>query len=157
MIINIFKCIVDSLYVQWIGRRKTWIITSQTGIACVLFIMGGYMEEWLANAKVYPITCLMFLLFLFISIQDVATDGWIITKLPAELKGLTGPIQSFGIQIGVLCGFSGLTKVQEFLSLPSFCTYLALVLAISTCLIAVYAEEKKETIQEKFTENYKRK
>lgn len=113
------------------------------------------MKEWLANAQVYPITCLMFLLFLFISIQDVATDGWIITKLPPQLKGLTGPIQSFGIQIGVLCGFSGLTKVQDFLSLPTFCTYLALVLAFSTCLIAIYAQERKEIIQERLIEKYK--
>ena len=108
------------------------------------------MEDWLKNAKIYEITFVMFLLFLFISIQDVATDGWIITKLPVELKGLTGPIQSFGIQIGVLCGFSGLTKAQQFLSLPNFCTYLALILAFSTCLIAIFAEEKREEIQERF-------
>ena len=93
----------------------------------------------------------MFLLFLFISIQDVATDGWIITKLPVELKGLTGPIQSFGSQIGVLCGFSGLTKAQDFLSLASFCTYLALVLAFSTLLIAIFVEEQKDEVKKRFT------
>lgn len=117
--------------------------------------MGAYIENWLENAAVYPITFLMFFLFLSISLQDVATDGWIITKLPVHLKGLTGPIQSFGIQIGVLFGFSGLTKVEEYLSLADFCTYLALVLVFSTCLIAIFAVEENEAQEERSILNFK--
>ena len=80
-----------------------------------------------------------------------AVDGWWTTKVSQEHKGLGGVATSFGIQAGVLLGFSVYIKLEhafpQTITLERFFLFLALVFFVSTILILIFADE--ETVRKK--------
>ena len=71
-----------------------------------------------------------------------------------EHKGLGGVATSFGIQAGVLLGFSVYIKLEhafpQTITLERFFLFLALVFFVSTILILIFADE--ETVRKNFFE-----
>ena len=63
-----------------------------------------------------------------------------------EHKGLGGVATSFGIQAGVLLGFSVYIKLEhafpQTITLERFFLFLALVFFVSTILILIFADEE---------------
>ena len=77
--------IVDSYYFTKIGRRKTWVMITQTIAVKILFYMSSNIDEILQEKRIYFLSVLCFLLMFIISTQDIAVDGWALTLCGQEV------------------------------------------------------------------------
>merc|ERR1712127_558688 len=76
---------VDSLYVDKIGRRKSWLVPSQFITGILLIITAPYVESVLGensnvdiHDEIYYLTALFTFLIILTATQDIAVDGWAI-------------------------------------------------------------------------------
>ncbi|CAK0825120.1 unnamed protein product [Prorocentrum cordatum] len=94
--------IVDSVYSESFGRRKTWMS----------------VEGMVQARDVYSLTLVFFLLYLMCATQDIAVDGWALTMLRTENAGYASTCNSVGQTFGFAIGF--MIPMAKLVSLPSF-------------------------------------
>ncbi|RTG81701.1 MFS transporter, PAT family, solute carrier family 33 (acetyl-CoA transporter), member 1 [Schistosoma bovis] len=87
--------IVDSIYVNFIGRRKTWLIITQYAIGIELIVLASRIDDLFGRdpnkaysqlgshhpVAIIPLTIAFFILTFLTATQDVAVDGWALTLL----------------------------------------------------------------------------
>jgi PAT family acetyl-CoA transporter-like MFS transporter 1 len=78
--------IVDSYYLKKIGRRKTWVILTQSIVVIILIYLYINVQEILYYKRIYFLTIISFLLMFLISTQDIAVDGWSLTLCGKEVS-----------------------------------------------------------------------
>lgn len=118
--------IVDSVFSQKIGRRRSWIIPTQFLMSFIFIFLcssvtspflGGKMLEIfkgqenlltaLINGKwILTLTALFMTLFTLTATQDIALDAWGLTLLPGEIKHLVSTCQTAGLTIGNVLGYN---------------------------------------------------
>lgn len=77
--------LVDSYYLSKIGRRKTWVILTQTLSVFILLYMSANIEQILVAKRIYFLSILSFILMFLISTQDIAVDGWALSLCGNEV------------------------------------------------------------------------
>lgn len=80
-------------------------------------------------------------------ISDVTADGWILERLSSENLRFAGPVQSLGIKLGILVGFSGFMMLEskfEWVTLPNYFFGLACAIAASVLVIIFFISETKD-------------
>ena len=81
--------LVDALYFQWFGRRKTWLVPTQYLIGIFMLFLSTHIDELLgteADAEegrinIVTLTFVFFCLNFLAATQDIAVDGWALTML----------------------------------------------------------------------------
>lgn len=85
--------IVDSIYVNRFGRRKSWIMPVQLFIGVFMIASANYVQKLAYNieSKIdIIILTTIFTIFTFLAAtQDIALDGWAISMLSKYLKKFT--------------------------------------------------------------------
>eukprot|EP00123_Amoebidium_parasiticum_P010170 comp19935_c0_seq1/m.24232 comp19935_c0_seq1/g.24232 ORF comp19935_c0_seq1/g.24232 comp19935_c0_seq1/m.24232 type:complete len:555 (-) comp19935_c0_seq1:269-1933(-) len=115
--------IVDSIFFKHIGRRKTWIIPTQTMIGILFLYIGSSLDATLAseNIDIYSITAMFVFLVLCAATQDIAVDGWALELLSKEHLEYASTCQTIGLNTGYFLSFT----IFLALNSPEFCnTYL---------------------------------
>ncbi|GAW80061.1 acetyl-CoA transporter [Plasmodium gonderi] len=96
--------IVDSVYHKKIGRRKSWIIPLQLICSLSMICYSNNVSVWLGeknnSTNLYFLTGFFFVLFFLMATQDIAVDGWALTMLSEENKGLASTCNILGQNIG---------------------------------------------------------
>ena len=117
--------IVDSIYSNRFGRRKSWLIPTQYMIGSTMILLSYYINSMIGTEGVVPnvaiLTVVFFLLYTCAATQDIAVDGWAVSMLPREHVGHASTCNSVGQTTGYFLGYT------VFLALESkeFCnTYL---------------------------------
>ena len=109
--------IVDSVYSDRMGRRKSWIVPIQLVIGAMLVGLSYHIQSWLANGEVGWLTVCFFILITFVATQDIAVDGWAISLLSKRNVGYASTCQSIGQNIGFFLSYTVFLALNE----PSFC------------------------------------
>ena len=115
-------------------------------MAGALFILYAYFDHWVETANVFKIFLSQLMLYTGAAIQDVTADGWILEKLSSENLRFAGPVQSLGIKMGFIIGFSGFTileKKLDFVTLPNWFLMVAIALTLS-CFLIIFCVTEKE-------------
>lgn len=77
--------LVDAMFVQRFGRRKTWLIPTQYIMGIFMLYLSGHVEHWLDDNQEGPsiglLTVLFFALNVLAATQDIVVDGWALTML----------------------------------------------------------------------------
>ena len=73
--------LVDSVYIERFGRRKTWIFPVQISIGLFLIFVSLGVESFLESKRVLPLAVYFFLLNALVATQDIVVDGWALTLL----------------------------------------------------------------------------
>lgn len=79
--------LVDSLYVSWFGRRKTWLIPTQYLIGLFMLVLSFRIKDIMGDGEgappvdVFFLTVIFFMLNFLAATQDIAVDGWALTML----------------------------------------------------------------------------
>lgn len=155
--------IVDSLYSQRFGRRKTWLIPTQYLIGIFMLILSCFVNQWLGNteAGVLPnvplLTTLFFTLNFLAATQDIAVDGWALTMLKRCNVGHASTCNSVGQTAGYFLGYVAFIALEssEFcnsylraephsdglVTLPGFLYFWGLVFLATTTLVAIFKHE----------------
>ena len=90
--------IVDSVYSEGVGRRKTWLLPTQIIIGVLLVLISFKFETWIAGdgsvggagggpnggVNIVALTGSFFALYFLCATQDIAVDGWALTILREE-------------------------------------------------------------------------
>lgn len=155
--------IVDSLYSQRFGRRKTWLIPTQYLIGIFMLILSSFVNQWLGNAEagILPnvplLTALFFTLNFLAATQDIAVDGWALTMLKRCNVGHASTCNSVGQTAGYFLGYVAFIALEssEFcnsylrsephadglVTLPGFLYFWGLVFLATTTLVAIFKRE----------------
>lgn len=117
--------VVDSLYNQRFGRRKSWLIPSQYCIGFTMILLSYFVNNLMGDKDTPPNVVLLTIMFFFLhflaATQDIAVDGWALTMLSKENVGLASTCNSVGQTAGFFISY---TIFLAFNS-PEFCnTYI---------------------------------
>lgn len=121
--------IVDSIYSDKIGRRRSWIIPIQLVSGVLLFILGSAISRGLVfngvedafhgrnggihDLNILALTFYFGMLVFLCATQDIAVDGWALTILSKQSLTYASTAQTVGMNIGYFMSFT------VFLSLNS--------------------------------------
>lgn len=120
--------IVDSLYVNRFGRRKSWLIPTQYLIGVSMLVLSSHVSRWIGTEaeqpNVFVLTCLFFLINFMAATQDIAVDGWALTMLKRCNVGHASTCNSVGQTAGYFLGYVVFIALES----TTFCnTYLRAV------------------------------
>lgn len=120
--------IVDSVYFQSVGRRRSWIIPIQIICGFLLIYCATDVGAWLGDipaassegeqavgsgANVPALTLFFVFQFFLMATQDVAVDGWALTLLSAKNVGYAMVCNNIGQSLGSYMSFNGLISFTD--------------------------------------------
>ncbi|KAK3885811.1 hypothetical protein Pcinc_010005 [Petrolisthes cinctipes] len=155
--------LVDSVYLESMGRRKSWLIPAQ-------YLIGGFMlllsmhinallgeEESTEAPNVTIITAVFFALNFLAATQDIAVDGWALTILSRENIGWASTCNSVGQTAGYFLGYvvflalesrdfcvNYLGQADSLVTLSGFMYFWGIVFCLTTTGVWLLKSESKE-------------
>ncbi|CAH8440599.1 unnamed protein product [Schistosoma margrebowiei] len=119
--------IVDSVYVNFIGKRKTWLIITQYAIGIELIVLASSIDDLFGRdpnktwsqfgshhpVDVIPLTIAFFVLTFLTATQDIAVDGWALTLLSKKNVGLASTCNKVGQSLGYALSFVPLVCLES--------------------------------------------
>ncbi|XP_077257319.1 acetyl-coenzyme A transporter 1 isoform X2 [Temnothorax americanus] len=155
--------IVDSIFSQKFGRRKTWLIPTQYLMGIFMLLLSNYVEHWLGKEHEKPniemLTALFFFLNVLAATQDIVVDGWALTMLKRCNVGYASTCNSVGQTAGYFIGYVLFISLEsaEFcnsylrstpseegiLTLPGFLYFWGWTFIVTTTFVALFKHEDK--------------
>lgn len=161
--------IVDSVYVNAFGRRKTWLVPVQILIGCFMIYIAQNVNEWLGDGKearpqMFILTAMFFMLWLFTATQDIAVDGWALTMLQRRNVCHAATCNVVGQTAGGFIGFVLFLVLESkdfcskyvfkeersegLVTLSGFLQFWGIVFLGTTILVAIFKKESSDTGKE---------
>ncbi|PVY79209.1 PAT family beta-lactamase induction signal transducer AmpG [Tamilnaduibacter salinus] len=121
---------------RWLGKRRSWMLLAQAGIATGLVLMAR------TDATVAPVTMALFgLLVAFSSAtQDVAIDAYRIEIAPERLQAALAAAYIFGYRVALLVAGAGALYLAEFWSWQVSYEVMALLVGIGVVTVLISRE-----------------
>lgn len=108
-----------------LGRRRSWMLLSQAGIALALLGLAALQPQ----SGIWAFAAFAMLLAFSAATQDIALDAWRIEIAPPELQGALVGAYSVGYRLAILCGGAGALLIADHINWNvSYLTMAALVL-----------------------------
>ncbi|KAH8581558.1 uncharacterized protein ELE39_002016 [Cryptosporidium sp. chipmunk genotype I] len=123
----IWAPLVDSVYIERMGRRKTWIIPTQL-LCSILMIIGSYspfLPTWLCEGvdlsnlteKLTPnvtlLTIYFSMLYFLMATQDIAVDAWAVNLLSPQHRSLASTCNIIGQSFGYITSYLGFLFLND--------------------------------------------
>uniref|UniRef100_A0A1B6KJ00 Major facilitator superfamily associated domain-containing protein n=1 Tax=Graphocephala atropunctata TaxID=36148 RepID=A0A1B6KJ00_9HEMI len=159
--------IVDSVFSERFGRRKTWLVSSQYLIGVFMILLSYRVETWISDPKgphTILLTCLFFALNFLAATQDIAVDGWALTMLKRENVGLASTCNSVGQTAGYFLGYVVFIALESadfcnsylrsepqtegILTLSNFLYYVGGIFLLFTTLVALLKREAADDVND---------
>ncbi|XP_027219891.2 acetyl-coenzyme A transporter 1 [Penaeus vannamei] len=155
--------LVDSVYFQKMGRRKSWLVPAQYLIGFFMLILSSNINTLLGEGSaeapnVTIITAVFFALNFLAATQDIAVDGWALTILSRENVGWASTCNSVGQTAGYFLGYvvflalesrdfcvNYLGQADSLVTLPGFLYFWGIVFCVTTSLVWLLKHEKDES------------
>ncbi|XP_060878681.1 acetyl-coenzyme A transporter 1-like [Metopolophium dirhodum] len=163
----IWAPLVDSLYVQKMGRRKSWLIPVQYLMGACFIYMAGNIDEWLPETRkpdILKLVSVFFLTNFLASTLDIVVDGWSLTMLKKNNVGYASTCNSTGLVLGMMMSylFFILLTSEDFsnkylrinpdvggvLTMKSLFYVLGILFILITTLIAIFKKEKDNRLED---------
>lgn len=114
--------LVDSVYLQQFGRRKSWLVPTQYLLGLFMLYLSFTVDAMLQTdgqkgPDVIMLTAVFFLLAFLAATQDIAVDGWALTMLSKENVGYASTCNSVGQTAGYFLGNVLFLALES----PDFC------------------------------------
>ncbi|TDH68888.1 hypothetical protein CCR75_000461 [Bremia lactucae] len=157
--------IVDSLYSERFGRRKSWLIPVQFICAAFMVVGSWFMNDLLGEGEdqephVIYLTAFFFILYFIMATQDIVVDGWAITMLSEKNVGHASTCNTVGQTIGYFAAYVGFLALNDpstcntylrsepknegMVSLPGFMSFWGWVMFFTTLGVWLFKHEKPE-------------
>lgn len=157
--------IIDSIYVNRLGRHLTWLLPIQLIIGIILIIISFYFESFLINLKIIRLTIIFLLIFILISSQDIVVDGWSIILFRSSNIQWSSTCQTIGQVIGHFCGSTLLITLESsnftnkyirkplslpeqsygLISLNGFILFLGILFILISIIISIISLNKNQS------------
>ncbi|XP_076451618.1 LOW QUALITY PROTEIN: acetyl-coenzyme A transporter 1-like [Babylonia areolata] len=154
--------LVDSLYLRWFGRRKTWLIPTQYLIGLFMMVLSYRIHAIMEDGQVdiFYLTVIFFMLNFLAATQDIAVDGWALTMLSRENVGWASTCNTVGQTAGYFLGnvlFLALESAdfcnnylrwepqpEGVITLGSFLYFWGVVFFVTTTLVGLVKPERAD-------------
>ncbi|XP_005088825.1 acetyl-coenzyme A transporter 1 [Aplysia californica] len=158
--------LVDSVYSQWFGRRKTWLIPIQYLMGLFMLVLSTQAKSLLGDSGGGPgsgevsivlLTAIFICLNFLAATQDIAVDGWALTMLSRANIGWASTCNTVGQTAGYFLGnvlFLALESAdfcnnylrstpqpEGIVTLSSFLWFWGIVFFVTTTLVGVLKRE----------------
>ncbi|KAA0162189.1 hypothetical protein FNF31_03424 [Cafeteria roenbergensis] len=161
--------VVDAVYSDAFGRRKSWVVPVQIITGLVMIAMGMIIDDELvpgAAPNLWRLTAAFFALYFLVATQDIAVDGWALTMLRPENVGLASVCNSVGQTAGYIISYALLLALGDaefcnsylrvesarsdspIVTLGSFMLFWGAVFVVITALVGIFKSEKAAAVQE---------
>ena len=137
--------LVDSLKLpvlsNWLGRRRAWLLLSQLGIACSLFLLSGIDP----GHALKMFTFVAIAVALLSATQDIALDAYRIEIAEVEMQGILAAAYQYGYRVAIAVGTAGAFLVAEYgsWSISYKAMSLCMLVGIVTTLYCDEPEDKR--------------
>ncbi|WGL16648.1 AmpG family muropeptide MFS transporter [Microbulbifer bruguierae] len=136
----IWAPIIDTLglpfLTRWMGKRRSWILVSQLGIAFGLFAMSRINPQ-LALPTVFALGVLV--AFCSAS-QDVVIDAYRIEAVDKEFQGAMAAMYVFGYRVALLIAGAGALYIAEYASWSTAYLSMALLMGVGIITTLLVSE-----------------
>ena len=147
--------LVDSVYFEKAGRRKTWLIPVQLLIGVLLCMLSANFDEWTGKGaspdiRIEILSASFFMLYFLCATQDIAVDGWALTMLRLENSAYQSSCNAAGQMAGYAIAFTGSMALEQFnvMKLTDFMFLCGLGFIGITTVLALFKREAKPTADE---------
>lgn len=158
--------LVDSLYVQRIGRRKSWLLPLQYLVGIILMYTANNIDDWLPESgkpNLTMIVCVIFAINVLSAIQDIVVDGWSLTMLKKNNVGYASTCNATGLPIGMFIGsvcpillvsedfnnkyFRVMPTTGGLMTLQTLIYFWSIIYLLITTLIGIFKKEKDNKLE----------
>ena len=105
--------IVDAVFSEKMGRRKSWLIPIQYAIGILMIFISFQVNSLLggsgegdADADIMTLVCLFTFLNFFAATQDIVVDGWALNILSPENVGYASTCNTVGQTAGYFISYT---------------------------------------------------
>lgn len=161
----IWAPIVDSVFHQGFGRRKSWLVPIQILCGLLMVAGGSFVDDLLGEKEgqtpnVNWLTAYFFILYFMMATQDIAVDGWALTMLSTRNVGYASTCNSVGQTLGYFMAYVGFLALHDpetcnayfrvepqddgIISLPGFLSFWGYVMLLTTLIVWFFKTEKPE-------------
>ncbi|XP_060877593.1 acetyl-coenzyme A transporter 1-like isoform X2 [Metopolophium dirhodum] len=159
--------LVDALYIQKLGRRKSWLVPAQYSIGACFIYMAGNIDEWLPETRrpdIIKLVSVFFFMKTLSSMQDIVVDGWALTMLKKNNVGYASTCNATGLVTGWMISYacSVLLTSEDFsnrylrtipdtggvFTMKSLFYVWGILFILLTTLIAIFKKEKDTRIED---------
>ncbi|CAF3997243.1 unnamed protein product [Adineta steineri] len=109
----IWAPIIDVFYIQRFGRRQTWLLPIQIILGIVLIVLSLYIEPFIKNLRVIPLSIFVFFVLFLTASQDICVDGWALTLFASSNVVWQSTSQTIGQTLGRFLGSSFLLTFES--------------------------------------------
>ncbi len=135
--------LVDRYGFQSLGLRRSWLIPIQWASVLVLVWLG--LQD--PNDGLRPIMWGVLLCNLLAAMQDVATDGLAVDRLPAQARGWTNTLQVGAYRVGMIISGAGALFVLHKYGWSMAMGAMALTLALTSIPVLLDREPPMEGVR----------
>ncbi|XP_015124248.1 acetyl-coenzyme A transporter 1 [Diachasma alloeum] len=154
--------IVDAIYSQKFGRRKTWLIPIQYTMGMFMLYLSGHVQQWMNDSQpsIGLLTVLFFSLNVLAATQDIVVDGWALTMLKRNNVGYASTCNSVGQTAGYFLGYvlfmalespefcnaylRSTPSTEGLITLPGFLHFWGWAFIVCTSMVAIFKRETDE-------------
>ncbi|XP_030620950.1 acetyl-coenzyme A transporter 1 isoform X2 [Chanos chanos] len=161
---------VDAVYLQRFGRRKSWLVPTQYLLGLFMLYLSFTVDSLLqtkgqGEPDVLTLTVAFFMLAFLAATQDIAVDGWALTMLSRENVGYASTCNSVGQTAGYFLGnvlFLALESAdfcnkylrfepreKGMVTLSDFLFFWGILFMVSTTLVAIIKKENNKQEKKK--------
>jgi PAT family beta-lactamase induction signal transducer AmpG len=124
------------LLTRLLGRRRSWMLASQLGVAAALVAM-AYTDA----ANQLPLLAWFAVLVAFCSAtQDIAIDAWRIEAVDPEMQGAMAASYQLGYRVALLASGAGALLIGGEISYPLAYQAMALLMGVGMLTVMAVAE-----------------
>ncbi|KAH9508685.1 hypothetical protein Btru_049637 [Bulinus truncatus] len=158
--------LVDSLYVQWFGRRKTWLMPIQYLMGLFMLILSTQAKYLLGDdqhkedVNVLGLTLIFVFLNFLAATQDIAVDGWALSMLSKPNVGWASTCNTVGQTAGYFLGnvlflslesadfcnnyLRNVPQSEGIITLSGFLWFWGVTFFVTTTLVGIFKKETKD-------------
>jgi PAT family beta-lactamase induction signal transducer AmpG len=119
-----------------LGRRRSWMLLSQLGVAGALLAMAGTEPE----GQLVALAWFAVLVAFFSATQDIAVDAWRIEVVDAEMQGAMAASYQLGYRLALLAAGAGALLIGGMVSYPVAYQAMALLMGVGMITVLFVAE-----------------
>jgi MFS transporter, PAT family, solute carrier family 33 (acetyl-CoA transportor), member 1 len=159
--------IVDSVFSERFGRRKSWVVPVQLLTGAVMVFLSMHIDDQFrpgAVPDVMGLTVTFFALYALVATQDIAVDGWALTMLRHENVGYASVCNSVGQSAGWIIAYALLLALgdaqfcddflrsvdhrtgQPLVTIGGFMMFWGVMFLVVTIGLAVFKHEEPEVV-----------
>lgn len=147
----VWSPLVDTLPIpllsRWLGRRRAWLLTAQTGLVVCLFMMSDLDP---ANA-LQLFTGMAIAVALLSATQDIALDAYRIEIAEVDMQGVLAAAYQYGYRIAIMVGGAGALYIADIGSWSMAYKAMAACMLVGVCTTLLSSEPAfSEKVRQRF-------